>query len=136
MDDARWQRWVGVVVLIGVLYALVGVVFAWPANQVRVWRPAAWLVSFALYAGHIGYERVRLRNPPGRAAVHVALAVALGAFGLATGAILHSLAVGSPPQHRRLLFLALVVWPIMTSLPAFLAALIAGWLLARLRSDE
>lgn len=132
MNEARRQPWARAVVLVGVMYALIGVVFAWPASYVRVWRLAAWLVSAAAYAAHIGYERFRLRNPPRRAALHVALAVALGAFGLAVGAIIHSLSVASTAQHRRLLLVALVVWPIMTGLPAFLVALAASKVLARL----
>ena len=132
MDEARRQQWARVVVLVGVMYALIGVVFAWPATHVRVWRLAAWLVSAAAYAAHIGYERFGLRNAPRRAAWHVALAVALGAFGLAVAATIHSVSVVSTSQHRRLLLVALVVWPIMTGLPAFLAGLGASEVLARL----
>ena len=132
MDDARRQQWARVVVLVGVMYALIGVVFAWPTTHVRVWRLAAWLVSAAAYAAHIGYERFGLRNAPHRAALHVALAVALGAFGLAVAATIHSLSVVSTDQHRRLLLVALVVWPIMTGLPAFLVGLGASEVLARL----
>ena len=132
MDEARRQQWARVVVLAGVMYALIGVVFAWPTTHVRVWRLAAWLVSAAAYAAHIGYERFRLRSAPHRAAWHVALAVALGAFGLAVAATIHSLSVVSTNQHRRLLLVALVVWPIMTGLPAFLVGLGASEVLARL----
>jgi len=67
--------------------------------------------------------------------VHVALAVALGAFGLAVGAIVHSLSVVSTTEHRRLLLVALVVWPVMTGLPAFLVALGASTVLRRLTGD-
>ena len=132
MDEARRQTWARAVVLVGVAYALIGIAFAQPANHVRVWRLAAWLVSAAVYAAHIGYERFGLRNPPRRAAFHVALAVALGAFGLAVGAIIHSLSVASTTQHRHLLLVALVVWPILTGLPAFLVALGVSTVLLRL----
>jgi hypothetical protein len=132
MDEARRQQWARVVVLVGVMYALIGVAFAWPTTHVRVWRLAAWLVSAAAYAAHIGYERFGLRHAPRRAAWHVALAVALGAFGLAVAANIHSLSVVSTNQHRRLLLVALVVWPIMTGLPAFLVGLGASEVLARL----
>lgn len=132
MDEARRQPWARAVVLVGVMYGLIGVVFAWPANHVHVWRLAAWLVSAAAYAAHIGYERFALGNPARRAALHVALAVALGAFGLAVAAIIHSLSVVSTTQHRRLLLVALVVWPVMTGLPAFLVGLGASKVLARL----
>lgn len=135
MDETRRQPWLRAVVLVGVGYAIIGVAFAWPATHGHVWRLAAWLVSAAAFAAHIGYERYALRNPPRRAALHVALAVALGAFGLAVGAIVHSLSVVSTTEHRRLLLVALVVWPVMTGLPAFLVALGAGTVLRRLTGD-
>jgi hypothetical protein len=133
MDEGYRQPWIRAVGLVGVLYALIGIVFAWPATHVHAWRLAAWLLSGAAYAAHIGYERFGLRDAPRRAAWRVALAVAIGAFGLAAGAIVHSLSAVSTSQHRRLLLVALVAWPIMTGLPAFLVALGASELLARLR---
>jgi hypothetical protein len=132
MGEARQQPYAHAVVLVGMMYALVGVVFAWPSGHVRVWRLAAWGVSAATYAAHIGYERFALRSAPRRAALHVGLAVALGAFGLAVAANIHSLSVVSTNQHRRLLLIALVIWPIITGLPAFLIALGASEVLARL----
>jgi len=124
------------VVLLGVMYAFVGIVFAVPASHVKLWRLGAWVVSAIGYAAHICYERFRFWNSPRLAALHVALAVALGAFGLAVGANIHSLSLGSTNEHRRLLLLALVLWPIMTALPAFLVALVAGWVLALARPQE
>jgi hypothetical protein len=119
------------VVLVGVGYALVGVVFAVPTTHVRAWRLAAWAVSAVGYAAHIAYERFRLQNSPGSAALHVAFAAALGAFGLAVGANIHSLSTGSADQHRRLLLLSLGIWPVITALPAFLVALGASLVLGR-----
>jgi nitrate reductase NapE component len=57
--------------------------------------------------------------------------VALGAFGLAVGANIHSLSSGSISQHRQLLLLALGIWPVMTALPTFLAAFGTNVVLAR-----
>jgi len=111
------------------VYAFVGIAFAMPANHVKGWRLAAWAVSAIAYAAHVCYERFRLRNSAGSAALHIALAVALGAFGLAVGAIIHSLRLGSTNEHRRLLILALGFWPVITALPAFLLALVASWAL-------
>ena len=107
-------------VFLGIGYALVGIVFAVPATHVPEWRLAAWGFSAIGYAAHIAYERFRLRNSPGSAALHVTF-VALGAFGLAVGANIHSLASGSN-HHRQLLLLALGIWPVITALPAFLVA--------------
>ena len=120
-----------VAMLIGVAYAVVGITFALPATHAQAWRLAAWAVSGLAYAGHIGYERFRLHDPPPRAALYVALAVALGAFGLAVGANIHALSVGSSAQHQRLLRLSLAIWPVMTAVPAFLVALVINVGLAR-----
>jgi hypothetical protein len=117
------QPWVRAVVLLGITYALVGILFAQPAAHLQAWRRAAWLVSAIGYAAHIVYERFRLRSPPVSSALHVAFAVALGAFGLAVAANIHSLSSGSTSQHRQLLLLALGIWPVVTALPAFLVAL-------------
>ncbi len=131
MSESPRQPWVHAVVLLGVIYALVGIGFAIPATHVRVWRLAAWVVSAVGYAAHIAYERFRLQNSPRSAALHVAFGVALGAFGLAVGANVHSLSTGSTNQHRQLLLLSLGIWPIMTALPAFLVALGINTVLAR-----
>ena len=117
-------------VILGIVYAFIGIVFAMPAGHVKAWRLAAWVLSAVAYGAHICYERFRLRNSPRSTAVHVALAAALGAFGLAVGANIHSLSVESTREHRRLLLLALGLWPIITGLPAFLVALVATWVLA------
>ena len=123
------------VVFLGICYALVGILFALPATHVQAWRLAAWVVCAAAYGAHIAYERFRLRNPVGRAALHVALAVALGAFGLAAGANIHSVAVGAAGRQRQLLRLSLLIWPIVTALPAYLVALVANAVLAAVSSN-
>jgi len=131
MDEPHRQAWVPAAVLLGIGYALVGIVFAVPATHVQAWRLAAWVVSAIGFAAHIAYERFGLRNSPRSAALHVAFAVALGAFGLAVGANIHSLSAGSTNQHRQLLLLSLGIWPVMTALPAFLVALGTSVILAR-----
>jgi hypothetical protein len=131
MRESPRQSWTSTAILLGAGYAFVGIAFAVPTTHVQAWRLAAWVASAVGYAAHIGYERSRLRNPPGVAALHVALAVALGAFGLAVGANVHSLAAGSTNQHRQLLMLSLGIWPVMTALPAYLLALGANVVLAR-----
>ena len=131
MGESPRKSWVRAVVLFGIGYALVGIVFAVPTTHVHAWRLAAWAVSAVGYAAHIAYERFRLQNSPGTAALHVALAVALGAFGLAVGANIHSLSTVSANQHRQLLLLSLGIWPVITALPAFLVALGTNVVLAR-----
>ena len=122
------------VVLFGMVYLAVGVGFPNPAaagTTQFIWRLAAWLTSAAAFAVHIALEHFRLRNSPPTTALHVAFAVALGAFGLAGAANVHALSAGT--GNRRWLALALVIWPIMTGVPAFVVALAAATGLGRLR---
>lgn len=125
------RSWVPTSVFVGIVYAIVGIVFAVPFTHVKAWRLAAWAISIMAYAAHIGYERFVLQNSPGSASLHVALGVALGAFGLAVGANIHSISSGSTGQHRHLLLLALAIWPVITAVPAFVVAFAANLVLRR-----
>ena len=131
MSTERSQGWVLAALLVGVVYVIIGRVFAVPADHARAWRLAAWVVSGIAYAAHIGYERLTLRSSTRVAAVHVAVAVAIGAGGLALAGLIHSLSTGS--ELRPAWLLALVLWPAITAVPALLVALVAGAALTRLR---
>jgi hypothetical protein len=63
-------------------------------------------------------------------AVHVALAVAIGAAGLAIAGLAHSLSTAS--GLRPAWILAIVLWPAITAIPAFLVALVVSTTLTRL----
>ncbi len=134
MNSSGPPRWLRAVIGVGVVYLVAGVTFAAlsaASNQMRVtWRVAAWVISAAAFAAHIGYEQVRLRSSPGTTALHAALAVALGAFGVAVAANVHAQAAAI---HQRSVALALVLWPVLTALPAFVVALAAAAALARTR---
>jgi len=112
------------VLLAGLLYLAIGI---GTADLARLsggsWRLAAWAVSAVVFLAHIAYERTRLRSATTRSALHAALAVALGAFGLALAATLRAAATGN---YRGAFALALVAWPAMTGIVSFVAA----WLLA------
>lgn len=124
MDSSGRQSWLPVALLLGLVYFLIGRLFALPANNVHLWRLAAWLVSGGVYAAHIGYEHFRLRNSPRSAALHVAVAVAIGAFALAVAGMIHSLSTAS--SIRPTWLLALVLFPAVTAVPAFLGGLVAA----------
>ena len=126
------RSWVRALLLVAVAYAAIGIVFAALAvdgNHVRVWRLAAWVASAVVAAAHIWYEQYRLGSAPRPTALHAAGAVALGAFGLALAANVHWLVAGTHGQRPPLL--ALPVWPVVTAVPAFLAALAIAAVLAR-----
>ena len=123
--------------LAGATYLVAGIAFGAlagraPSHQLRsAWRLAAWLVSAAAFAAHIGDEHFRLRSAPRTTALHAALAAALGAFALAAAANVHEILAA--PSYRPLLAIALVAWPVGTAVPAFLVALAVAAGLARAR---
>src|SRR5258708_27316185 len=122
--------------LIAVVYVVVGIVTAHlasaaPSIELRnLWRLTAWVLSLLVFLGHVAHERLRAGNSTKKAALHAAAAVALGAFVLA--------AVGpvrgywDAANFWRAAVLSLSLSPILTGIPAFLAALVAGSILGRL----
>ncbi len=136
MEASARPRWLRAALLFGVVYLLAGLAFgeltARAATQPMVvaWRLAAWGVSAAAFAAHIGYEQVRLRTSPATTALHAAFGAALGAFGLAVAMNVHARNVA---EHRPLRILALALWPLMTAPAAFVVALAMAAVLARMR---
>jgi hypothetical protein len=88
------------------------------------------VASGAVYAAHIVDEHFQLGSSPRATALHGAMAVALGAFLLAAAATVHAAMVPSLAPYGQFL-LALVVWPVVTALPAFVVPLAAAAVLAR-----
>jgi len=131
---SRPQAWIRAALLLGLIYFLIGRLFALPASHAHAWRLAAWMVSAAAYAAHIAYEHFRLRNSARLAALHVAVAVAIGAFLLAVAGMINSLSTASAIRPAWLL--ALVAWPAITAVPAFLVAIVAGAILPRSADAE
>jgi hypothetical protein len=123
--------WFARVLLAGILYLIIGVGFA-PLSvpSVFFWRLAAWIVSAVVYAVHIGYEHFRIGSSPRSTALHVAFGAAVGAFGLAAAAIVHSFLTGT--GNLRLLRIALLIWPLITGAPAFVVAFVLSTAIARL----
>jgi len=128
------RQWAGIAAIVGAIYAAIGLWFPNPssaAEQQFAWRLAAWIVSGVVFAAHIGYEQLRLRSSVRATALHAALAAALGAFGLAAAATVRALNAGS--GRLVLHAISLVAWPLLVAVPAFLAALGAAAVLARVR---
>ena len=132
MDSSTHQRWLPIAMLFAIVYPVFGITFAFAASQGMVvfWRLAAWLVCAAAFAVHLWYEHARLQSPPSRAALHVSLAVALGAFLLAVWINVHAYwSAGGHPRPFALV--ALVVFPVVTGVPAFVVALVVSFLIRR-----
>lgn len=138
MKEPENKSWLRTALLFGIAYGIVGITFGEFAglstsNEMRVaWRWAAWLVSAVVFAIQIGHEHFRSHNPARSIALHASTAAAMGAFVLAVAANVHEL-LANPANHRLLLLLSLVLWPILTAVPAFVVALTVAGILARMR---
>ena len=128
------SKWVSAAFVAGCLYLLIGLVSAELAGGVpglrqRFWRWMAWLLSAMVFGVHVARDRVRMRYGAVPTAFHAALGAALGAFGLAVAATIHGYHVATP--HLRTLKLSLLIWPVLTALPAFLVAFVVAVVLRR-----
>ena len=122
-------RWLGVVLGIGLAYLVVGLVSgslaaaaATSASRTR-WRLAAWAISGVAFVAQIAWERLRLRKGVAAASFDAAAAAAFGGLFLAIAATMHKATVGSVDARY---LLALVAWPLIVAVPAFLAALVVA----------
>lgn len=124
------QRSIRPVLIVAIAYGIVGVVTAQlarsagPTSMRTAWRLAAWLLSGALFAVHLGYERLRAGGTPVITAARVGAAVALGAFVLAAAGPVRS--NWGTERFWRTAALSLPLWPIVTGVPAFMIAFAAG----------
>lgn len=124
------------VLLVGVLYCAVGILFGILAGQAAsaemtiAWRRAAWVVSAIAFGAHIVYDQVRLRCSPTLTALRASSAAGLGAFGLAVAANIHAQSV-APDQRPHNLLLSLALWPVVTAVPAFMVTLVSAMALDR-----
>ena len=133
MDASAGRRSLILVLLLAVVYLVIGLafpVFASSApSSVILWRRLAWLVSGVAFAAHICYEHFRLGSSTRTTATRASMAAAAGACGLAVVANVHGWVVGS--SHKGALAIALVGWPLLTAVPAFLVAIVAAAVLNR-----
>ena len=119
------NRWVRVAV-IGVAYFVIGYGSTFLVQpSIQFWRRAAWVGSAVVYILHVVCEHFRLRRSTATTAINVGLAVAVGGFLLAVAATMHA------PFLRFLI--ALIAWPLITGVPAFLVTLVIAGALRWLR---
>ncbi len=128
MHHSGRHQWIIAAILIGVLYLTVGLASiqlagAAASSPMRsFWRLSAFAISVLVFAAHAAYEHFQPRNRIRAMAWHVSVAVSLGAFALALAANIHDL--GSASGYRPRMLIALVAWPLLTAVPAFIVALL------------
>ena len=110
---------------VALFYAIVGVATSSlngaesSAVSVRFTRFAAWGLSLVAFLAQVVVERTRLRVGPRSAAADAALATAIGALVLAIRATVHAM---SNEAFSGRYALALVLWPLLLAIPAFIDA--------------
>ena len=127
MEETRHRQWLWILLAGGIAYLIIGQVFAFfagaasSANIRLAWRLAAWILSAVLFALHIRCERMRFHSTAKTTALRTSFAVGLGAFLIAVVAFART-RVNSAPLGLRAL--ALVLFPLITMLPAFLVSFV------------
>jgi len=117
------NSWIRIPVL-GLVYFVIGygsTLLVHPSIQ--FWRLAAWVASAATFAAHFAYEHFRIRNSPLTTAINNGAAVAIGGFLLAVAATIHASTVNEHAPYS-LFVIALIAWPLITGVPAFLVSLV------------
>jgi hypothetical protein len=136
-ETTSQDRWLPAVILVALGYVLVGYCTTLFADSAatdlmrNMWRRAAFLVSGFVFVLHFWYDFYRRHHPPRATALHASLSVALAAFILAVQANVHAWVTGT--GNTTMLAIALLVWPTMTGIPAYLVGRAVGALLARRR---
>lgn len=131
--DRSWPR----VASFGLVYLGLGVGSAVVSNDLQSApvqasiRVGIFLVAVAIFCFHLRAELARSAERPGAAALRTSSAVALGTFLLAVYAV--SLSWWDASQVPTSLLSALVIWPVATGVPAFLAALAVARVSVRFR---
>jgi hypothetical protein len=133
------RQWIARVLLVALVYLIAGLAFGALAGNavshqmVVTWRLGAWLLSAIAFATHILFDLFRARFTPSATAFHAAIGAALGSLGLAAAATIH--AHLSATAHRFPALLALITWPLLTGLPAFVVAFVVASVLVRARKN-
>src|SRR5438128_1657463 len=128
--DVVARRSLRMVLLLAAAYLLIGIAFAefsdWATTNAMhlMWRRLAWLVSGVGFAAHIAYGHFRLGNSPRTTAMYASIAAALGAGALAAAANVHEWMAAS--RYRPSIAIALVAWPLLTAVPAFVVAMVVA----------
>ena len=135
MDASVGRRSLRMVLLLAAAYLFIGIAFAefsdWATTHAMhlMWRRLAWLVSGFGFAAHIAYGHFRLGDAPRTTAMYASIAAALEAGALAVAANVHEWMAAS--RYRVSIAIALVAWPLLTVVPAFIVARVTAAVLNR-----
>jgi hypothetical protein len=124
------------VVAASLAYVMVGIITAGLAGAAaslaatKAWRLAGWALSLAVFMVHVVASRHRQPGSPLGAAARVAIAVAVAALVLAIVGPVRG--HWGEPAIGRVALLSVVLWPLMTGIPAFGVAVAVGHVIDRI----
>lgn len=133
IPERSWQR----VASFGLVYLGLGVGSAIISNDLESApvqasiRVGIFVVAVMVFLGHLRLELARSAGKLRASALITSGALACGTFLLAVYAV--STEWWNSSQLPMSLLSALLIWPVVTSLPAFLAALVLGGVMLRFR---
>jgi hypothetical protein len=133
VPEQAWKR----VILVGLIYLALGVISAVVSNPLRseflqaAIRISIFLVALAVYYYSLRLEMNRFDSGIKKSALLTSSAVAVGTFLLAVYAI--GMEWWETSGVRNSLLTALIIWPVATGIPAFLMALLLGYVTVRVR---
>lgn len=138
MNPSIKRRRLQAILVCAGMYLLIAIASALISNPIEsallqaAARLAALGLSIATLAVHIRFEMIRLERSPRAAALTASIAVALGTFSLAVYANLLASRATSSTNHSMLL--ALLIWPVVTGILSFVAALVVAAMMNRFRA--
>src|SRR5262245_13209118 len=88
------------------------------------WRWSAFIICGIIFGAHIAYEHYRICNRSRPTAWITSVAVAFGGLAFALAANVHELSSAS--DYRPRMLLALLTWPLLTGVAAFIVALVVA----------
>lgn len=131
------HRWIRTALAVGGIYLVVTLASGARAGAAAsdwarsVWRFAAFAICGMVLLAHAAYEHLWFGRGPRLTAWHASVAVAFGMFALA--AVVNVRHLLSPAGYRPRMLIALVAWPLLIGVPAFVGTLVLTGLLSVIR---
>jgi hypothetical protein len=129
MKQTKNSKYIKLIILFGLIYFVIGILSALITNPMEstgmqaVLRLFALALAIAAFAYHISLELFQSTNSKLKAALYAAVAAAFGTFLLAVLANIYNILTAA---ENNSLPLALIVWPAVTGLLAFLGGYIVA----------
>jgi hypothetical protein len=137
MSQTKRSKYIKLIISFGLIYLVIGILSALitnpmePTGMQTSLRLLALALAIAAFVYHIRLELFKSNNSILRTALYAAIATAIGTFLLAVMANIHSILTAA--ENKDQLPLALIVWPAVTGLLAFLGGSVVAKIFSLIR---